>query len=103
MVYDTSERRAVEVRFRKWAKLHSLPAHKALRKTVTQLIHDHVSEDAARLYRGEGTGSTHGRSYVRFSEAQEAKLESVLKKPARKSSPARVGWAESGLFAMLVL
>jgi hypothetical protein len=67
--------------FRRLSEAHSLPSHKALRKTVTQIIQDEVGEEEARLYRGEPGIGTHHRNYVRpYSPTQVAKLDAALEK-----------------------
>lgn len=72
---------------REWMKFmakHSLPEHKALRKTVAQWIHDHVGEEEARLYRCEKGNGTHHTNYIKpFSPAQMAKLDKALMQLAK--------------------
>jgi len=74
----------LEVAYTDFAKRHGLPVHKALRKTTTQVIHDHVEDaEAARLFRCEGLGGTHGDKYVRnFTPIQVARLDAALVKVA---------------------
>ena len=70
----------LEEAYRQLRAAHNLPEHKALRKTIAQLIQDEVGETEARLYRCEGVGGTHGRSYIKnFTPPQIAKLEAALK------------------------
>jgi hypothetical protein len=59
---------------------YDLPEHKALRKTVAQLIQDHVGETEARLYRCETAEGTHGKNYIRaYTPEQVAKLDAALR------------------------
>lgn len=58
---------------------HNLPEHKALRKTVAQLIQDNVGETEARLYRCEGVEGTHGKNYIKnFTPEQIKKKDNAL-------------------------
>ncbi len=69
----------LEEAYRQFREAHDLPEHKALRKTVAQMIQDDIGETEARLYRCEGVGGTHGRSYIKnFTPPQVAKLEAAL-------------------------
>jgi len=54
---------------------------KALRKTVSQLIEDHVGEAEAKLYRGEAKGGGHGKYYsTSYTPLQVAALDGALTK-----------------------
>ena len=67
--------------FSKFKSRHGFPGHKALRKTVAQMIQDHddLGEEYALLYRGTVSGGTHHRNYIRaYTPAQVAKLDKAL-------------------------
>lgn len=64
--------------FTKFREEEKLPEGSDLRKTVGQLLQDHVSEEVARLYRCEKVGGVHGSHYIRFSDEQKAKLDAGL-------------------------
>ena len=67
--------------YSRFAKEHELPGHKALRKTTTQLIQDHVGETEARLFRCEGNSDTHNSNYIKhYTPAQVAKLDDAIRK-----------------------
>jgi len=68
-----------------WRHEYGLPSHKALRKTVTQVIHEVVKDaEASRLYRAENVAGTHGRSYIRpFTPAQILTLDTALREVGR--------------------
>ncbi len=91
--------------YKKFRDEHGLPEHKALRKTVAQIIQDDIGETEARLYRCEGVPGVHGNNYVKnFTEAQIARLEVALKyvrgvllegKPRKTAEPAEPAEAYS--------
>lgn len=63
----------------KFQKAHDFPEHKALRKTVAQIIQDHVGEEESRLYRCEKGEGTHHKSYIiPYTPEQVAKLDKAL-------------------------
>jgi len=68
----------VEKAYNKLRSKFSLPEHMALRKTISQLIEDKVSERAARLYRAEKPGGNHGKYYSEMSPEQVAELDTAL-------------------------
>jgi len=71
----------VEREYMKLRTKFNLPEHKALRKTVAQLIQDHpdLGEEQSLLYRGVSKGDTHHKNYIRsYTPAQVAKLDKAL-------------------------
>jgi hypothetical protein len=54
----------LEDEYTAFARQHGLPPHIALRKTVTQFIHDNVGEKHARLWRCEQKSDNHNSSYI---------------------------------------
>jgi hypothetical protein len=69
----------IQAEYTAFRRKYGLPKHKALRKTVAQLIHDHVGETEARLYRCETAEGTHGKHYIRaYTPEQVAKLDRAL-------------------------
>jgi hypothetical protein len=76
-------KRDMEREYMKLRTKFNLPEHKALRKTVTQMIQDHpdLGEEYALLYRGESKGGTHYKNYIRhYTSAQVEKLDKALAK-----------------------
>lgn len=58
---------------------YGLPEHKALRKTVAQLIQDNIGESESRLFRCESGGDTHSRSYIRpYTPEQVERLDRAI-------------------------
>jgi hypothetical protein len=68
--------------YTKFTRKYHLPPHKALRKTVAQLIEDHYDTDISKHYRGELTGGTHMNNYVerRLGHKAQADLDAALDK-----------------------
>lgn len=62
----------------RFAKQHSLPPHKAIRKGVSLLIEDRIGEKTARLYRGERSKGNHGKYYSKLTPTQIKKLDGAL-------------------------
>lgn len=70
----------LESNFKKFRDEHGLPEHKALRKTVTQLIHEDIGDTESRLYDYRAVPGVHGTNYIKnFTPAQIADLEVALK------------------------
>jgi hypothetical protein len=74
-------KRDIEREFQKLRDQHGLPEHKALRKTVAQMIQDGSGEEESVLYRGEARAGTHHRNYiVAYTTPQVARLDAALQK-----------------------
>ena len=70
--------KTTERTFKSFRDEHGLPEQSDLRKTAVQWIEDHVGQTEARLFRSENVGGTHGKNYIKFSDAQRAKLDAAL-------------------------
>lgn len=67
--------------FNRWRKSSGLAqdiSPKGLRSASSQWIFDNFGDEAMRLYRGEKVSGVAGRSYIRLSDAQRGKLDTVL-------------------------
>jgi hypothetical protein len=85
--YDfTATEYALNDGFTKFARKHALPVHKALRKTVTQLLQDAAGNTISRHYRGEIEGGTHVNNYVerRLGDVEQAQLDKALEAVGRQ-------------------
>lgn len=68
----------IQDRYSQFKRRYGLPYHKALRKGVNQMIHEH-DEPVARLYRNECDTGNHGRYYTSdMTPAQVGKLDANL-------------------------
>lgn len=77
--------RKLQEQFSMFAKRHGIPPHKALRKTVAQVIHDAGWPEASRLYRGEATKGNHGDYYIcDYTAPQIEQLDTALRHVARQ-------------------
>ncbi len=74
--FDATEHRLQQT-FKRFRLLHLLPEHKALRKSVTQLIKDRVGDDESRYYRGEMKGGVHMENYIerRLGDVEQTQLD----------------------------
>lgn len=80
LVFGLKQRKAADI-YSEFAKKHGLPHHKALRKTVAQLIQDHenLGETESKLYRCEKQAGVHHNNYIiPYTPAQIAKLDRAI-------------------------
>lgn len=83
LTFGAANYKQMERAFKEFRDLHGLPEQSDLRKTVAQWLEDKVSDEVARLYRCEKLPGTHGKSYIRFSDEQKAKLDAGLEVVAK--------------------